>query len=312
MNKPTAFPSYVVAAASLLSAVATQGQVLFSDNFDSTPASAWTVLGRTAGDTATIGFDYSTLGIPSAPNSAGSTIGAALYANQPGAGVPADATVGVSIFPTGQSFTGDYELRYDVWQNFPGPYPAGGAGSTQLTGAGIMASGNAPVYAGAGDAVWFGATGDGGSTTDYRLYYNTAHQTATTIYAAGSQNAGAAYYVDNGFGSVDTGNGLTGAGTQGMEWHSVVITKNGNTVTWSIDGIQIASGDISAAGPFGGNNIVFVQSDINNGQTTEALESQLFGLIDNVSVVAVPEPSTYALLGMGGAFLLALSRRKKS
>ena len=40
-------------------------------------------------------------------------------------------------------------------------------------------------------------------------------------------------------------------------------------------------------------------------------ESQLFGLIDNV-VVAVPEPSTFALLGLGGAFLFALRRGKKA
>jgi hypothetical protein len=310
MNKPS-LPSYVLTATSLLSALAAQGQVLFQDNFDSTPASAWTVIGRSAGDSAIIGFDYSTLGIPAAPNSGGTTIGAILYANQPGAGVPADPTVGVSIFPTGQSFSGDYELRYDVWQNFPGPYPAGGAGSTQLTGAGINASGTVPVYAGAGDALWFGATGDGGSAQDYRLYFNNTHQTATSIYAAGSQNAAAQYYIDSGFGSVPVGAETTGAGTQGMEWHSVLIAKNGNTVTWSIDGITIATADISAAGPFGGANIVFLQSDINSGQTTEALEAQLFGLIDNV-VVAVPEPSTYALLGLGGAFLFSIARRKRS
>jgi hypothetical protein len=308
MNKPS-LPSYAITAASLLSALAAQGQVLFQDNFDTTLPSAWTVLGGSAGDSATIGFDYSTLGIPSAPNSAGTTIGAILYANQPGAGVPATPTVGVSIFPTGQSFSGDYELRYDVWQNFPGPYPAGGTGSTQLTGAGINASGTVPVYAGVGDAAWFSATGDGGAAQDYRLYLNNVHQTDTSIYAAGSQNASAQYYIDNGFGSVTVGAETTGAGTQGMEWHSVLISKVGDTITWSIDGITIATADISGS-TFGGNNIVFVQSDINSSQTTEALESQLFGLIDNVSVTVVPEPSTVAFLGLGSALLFALRRRK--
>src|SRR5687767_3219559 len=159
MNKPAALPSYAFAAASLISALAAQGQVLFQDNFDTTPASAWTVVGRGSGDVATIGFDYSTLGIPAAPNSAGTTVGAILYGNQPGNPQPSNpATTGVSILPTGQSFSGDYQLRYDVWQNYPGPYPAGGQGSTHLTGAGLNASGNTAVFAGGGDAVWFGAT----------------------------------------------------------------------------------------------------------------------------------------------------------
>ena len=96
-----------------------------------------------------------------------------------------------------------------------------------------------------------------------------------------------------------------------MEWHQVEITKVGNTITWSIDGIRIATADVTGQ-TFGGSNIVFVQSDINTGQTTEALESQLFGLIDNVVVTVVPEPSTFALLGLGGAFLFAARRRQNS
>ena len=308
MNKLNPIPSYAFAAASLLSALAAQGQVLFQDNFDTTPASAWTILGGTTGDIATIGFDYSTIGVPSAPNSGGSTIGAILYANQPGNPTPTTPTTGVSIMPVGQSFTGDYQLRYDVYQGFPGPYPGGGAGSTQITGAGLNASGTAAVFAGFGDAVWFGATGDGGTTADYRVYFNTTHQTAAGIYAAGGQNNSLAYYSDNGFGSVDTGAGTTNPGSQGMEWHQVEITKIGNTITWSIDGIRIATADVSGQ-TFGGNNIVFVQSDINQGQTTEDLESQLFGLIDNVVVTVVPEPSTFALLGLG-ALAFGLRRRR--
>ena len=313
MKKPAALPSYAAVAASLLSsAVVAQGQTLFQDNFDTPSAANWTVNPNFAGDTAIIGFNYSTLGIPAAPNSAGTTMGAILYANRPGDGAPPTTTTGVSISPIGLSLSGDYQLRYDVYQGFPGPFPGGGAGSTQITGAGINSSGTVPVFTGAGDALWFGATGDGGSGQDYRLYYNLTHQTDLSIYAAGSQNNSATYYSDNGFGSVDTGSGLTNPGSQGMEWHQVLITKNGNTVTWSIDGVTIATADTSTAPAFGGSNIVFVQSDINATQTTEALEAQLFGLIDNVVVTVVPEPSTYALMGMGAAMLLTIARLRKN
>src|ERR1043165_2069473 len=104
--------SYVLALASLASVIGAQGQVLFQDNFDTTPASNWIINAATSQDRAVVGFDYSTVGVPSAPNSGGSTIGAMLQANRPGGTA---ALSGVSISPVGQSFSGDYQLRYEFW-----------------------------------------------------------------------------------------------------------------------------------------------------------------------------------------------------
>jgi hypothetical protein len=53
---------------------------------------------------------------------------------------------------------------------------------------------------------------------------------------------------------------------------------------------------------------LFEQSDINATQTTAALDPMLFGLVDNVTVTAVPEPSTCALFGVAG---LAFATRRK-
>ena len=181
-----------------------------------------------------------------------------------------------------------------------------------------MTAGNVAHFAGAGDGLWFAATGEGGSGSDYRAYFRGVNQTTAGIYAAGSQNNSATYYTTAFPGGVSAPagqtalfpaqTGTTGAGTLGWAWHDVAITKSGNTVTWDVDGIRLATVDLTTAGAFGGNNILFAQSDINTGQTSVGEEPVLFGLIDNVRVTAVPEPSTYALLGLGA---LAFARRRK-
>src|SRR5688572_30199750 len=102
--KPPTHRLYAVTAASLFSTLAAQGQTLFQDNFDSTPAGSWTVNAQSSQDRAVIGFDYSTVGIPAAPNSSGTTVGALLQANRPSTG-SVGALTGVSISPAGQSFT---------------------------------------------------------------------------------------------------------------------------------------------------------------------------------------------------------------
>ena len=60
----------------------------------------------------------------------------------------------------------------------------------------------------------------------------------------------------------------------------------------------------------GGGNIFFGHDDTNAGSSADANDSLLnVTLIDNISVVAVPEPSSLALVGLGGLALLA--RRRK-
>jgi hypothetical protein len=77
-------------------------------------------LGPTDG-VAEIFFDYSTVGVPPAPNSAGTTRGLKFQAN-----LTSGIFGGLSVSPTGKSFTGDVRLRFDLWQNFNGPFPGAG------------------------------------------------------------------------------------------------------------------------------------------------------------------------------------------
>src|SRR5262245_45050318 len=117
--------------ASLIAAVAVPavcfGATLYSENFDADPTANWTVKNNGLGtNAANFFFDYSTAGIPSAPHSTGgSTRGLKLGANLNSATAPAAGIPGITASPTGQSFTGNYTLRFDWWANYIGPLNLG-------------------------------------------------------------------------------------------------------------------------------------------------------------------------------------------
>lgn len=314
-----------LAVAASVAATSASAQLVFFESFDLNHSALWTAnaVGTGTSD-ANFFFDYSTVGIPSAPNSAfNSTRGMQLRANIFGS--TAAFPAGVSASPTGLNLVGDYELRYDVWMNFNGPAPAGGSGSTQVTGAGIGTAGTTPQIAGGTiDSVNFGATADGGSTVDFRAYspaVQTGYLEASGVFAAGTgagtRNNSDPYYAALGGNTPPAAQtalfpnqtGTTAAGAPGFKWHDSIITKTGSTVTWSLDGIRIATIDLGTAGTLGGGNILFSQYDINQTVTTDTnAPATSFGLIDNVRVTVVPEPATglLALLGIGA---LAVRRR---
>lgn len=288
------------------------GQLVFSENFDTDHSANWVVNNGPSDSVANFHFDYSTVGVPNAPNSSGNTRGLKLQANLTSA-----TFGGVSVSPTGQSFTGNYRLRFDLWQNFNGPFPAGGSGSTQITGAGIGTAGATPQWpAGTQDSLWFAVTADGGSSVDYRAYSPaapTGYTEASGIFAANSRDHGNAYYSELGREAAPENQttlfpnqtGATYPGAMGMQWRDVVITKQGNTVTWHVDGLLLATVDVSAIA-FGGGNILFMYSDINAGSSTDPNASDMaFGLVDNVRVELLPagpaEPANITGITVEGA-----------
>jgi hypothetical protein len=313
-----------------------KSQILFSDNFDADHTANWTANSNFGSGTnsANFFFDYSTVGIPSAPGSGGTTLGLKLGANLLGLATPSLA--GISVSPTGKSFTGDYTLSFSWWHNWLGAVTggigssSGGSGSTQLSTFGILSSGTTPNLAGAVDGVFFGADGDGASALDYRAYsrdvqsgYTTASLPAQNVYAAGSQNNTASLYTTlfpggNTAGAIQTGISLTQTGstlpgTAGFQWNQVEITKTGSIVTWKVNGTLLDTMDISTVtNAFGGNNILFGMSDTSTGAGTPAsLFQQLdFTLIDNVVVTQVPEPTAVviAILGATGWYI---ARRRR-
>jgi hypothetical protein len=204
----------------------------------------------------------------------------------------------LSISPTNQTFSGDYRLHFDAWINVNGPLPGGG-GSTEFLTAGIGTSGNRTEWTGGGstaDGFYFSADGDGGvsaastTTGDYSGYIGTAWQNAASgIYAAGSLDNASTYYITAfpaglSAPALQQSNypqqtGALNTGTFGLAWHDVIISRRGNTVNWSVDGISfatISNATFTASNVFVGFWGPFASLSSNNAVN--------FGLVDNVRV----------------------------
>lgn len=271
----------------------------FSEDFEVDPTAEWTVNNGPSDEAHNFFFDYSTVGIPLSPGSMTSgRRGMKLQANQ-----SSGIFSGMSVSPTGQNFPGDYKVVFDWWANFNGPFPVGGSGSNQLSTFGVGTSGTVAQWiGGTQDSIWFGGTGDGGSSSDWRAYSPTAPvryaDSAPGIYAAGtaagSSNSSNPYYASFGQNVAPAAqvalfpqqSGTTQIGSAGMEWHRVEIQKAGGSVTWKVDGLLIATVPVADDTVATGNNIFFGHSDVNATSSTDPNDGALlFTLIDNVYVV---------------------------
>lgn len=313
-----------IVGASLVLAGFAQAQIVYNQNFDVDDTANWTVNKgpNTTDEAHDFFFDYSTVGIPSAPNSGGTTRGVKLQANQ-----SSGVFGGMSVSPIGQSFSGSYKLTFDMWLSYNGPAPVGGSGSTQLGGAGIGTSGTVAQWpGGVQDSIWFAATTDGNSASDWRAYSpsaGTSYAAASGVYAAGTgtspdaRNHTHPYYA--GFGGVAAPaaqltlypqqSGTTLVGSAGWAWHEVSILKAGGTVTWTVDGLLLATVNASDDTANTGENILLMYSDTNASSSTDVNDvNLLFGLFDNLKVTLVPEPTTLTLVL--GAAILGLARRR--
>ena len=273
--------------------------IVFSDDFETNSAPNWSI-NKSSGDTAiAFNFDYSTLGIPSAPHSVdGTTYGVQMKAN-----LTLGAVAALSLSPANQSFGRDYRLHFDGWINVNGPFPNGGSGSTEFLTAGIGTTGNRAEWTGGGssaDGYYFSTDGDGGvsatSTTsgDYAAYAGTALiSTVSGAYLAGTDTSArdnASVYYTTVFSAGAAAPPLqqsnyaqqTGSlnnGTFGFAWHDVIVSRRGSTVDWVIDGVRLAT--ISNA-TFTASNVLvgfwdpFASLSDNNNLS--------FGLVDNVRV----------------------------
>jgi len=315
----------------LLAMVATFGSVsradviLYSQNFEVDDSANWTTNTGAADGIADVFYDYSAIGVPSAPG--GGTRGLKLTANNSAA-----VLGGINASPTGQSFTGSYRVSFNIWQNYVGPLGVGGSGTTQLSTYGIGTAGTTNFLVGSNPgSVVFAHTLDGGAAADYRVYSSaapTSYASGNPVYAA----PGGAINNSNSYYSVFTAQSAPAAqialfsgqtlstdpGEAAFLWRSVTIDVVNdpflglNSATWSIDGLRIATVNLNTV-TLAGGNILFGHHDTNAGVSTDANRSLLnVTLIDNISVTAVPEPSALALLLVGAVIPVIRRRRLRS
>lgn len=301
-------------SSALLATMATsEAVVLYSEDFNVDATGNWTVNDPGLSDIrADFFYDYSAIGVPAAPNGTG-THGLVMSANNSGG-----VFSGFSVSPTGQSFSGDYILTFDLWANYVGPLSTGGSGTTQLSLYGVGTNGSSAIWPGAAvkESVFFATTLDGGSATDYRAYSSaapTSYTAGNPVYSSASLNSSDAHYSVFGGESAPAAQlalypgqtGATAAGVIGFAWRQVELRSEGGLLTWSIDGLQIAEIDLATV-TLGGGNIFFGHSDTNASSSTDANASLLnVTIIDNIVVQTIPEPTSLALgaLAVSGLFL---------
>jgi len=281
---------------------------------------------------ATLGYNYGTagFGIPSAPHSTGgTTTGLRLDANNGGT-----AAINSLVISPPISVPGNFSMTYDLWMNSiggvtAGPPPAppawggGGTSSSKANTVGVGYNGTTFLNNTSGSGVWFSGMGDGGfagtsGTPDYEARIGSTLQATTTgDYAAGTTagNGGAQdnsnpYYTAL-FPSQPTPTAQTllvppspadnsDAGSLLFKWHTVGVSRNGTTVTWSIDGATIATVTDASATATGALAI----GAWDPGTSQDA--GRVFVLIDNLVVVPEPASATLLLVGLAG---LGLRRR---
>jgi hypothetical protein len=338
-----------LAAALLCSPLVASATVLFSDDFNTNSSPRWTVnvapAANAAQQEATFAWDYSAMGIPPAPGST-DTLGLRLRSNIPGGAAnpvttrPSQATAGLSVSPTGQDFGTSFHVSFYAWVNFNGAANTNGLvdngnseGGTHNVLFAVGTSGTVPLVVGntalasgaSMDGIGFATTGDGGVTSDYRVYpkSGTISTAASGVYAAGTANDAGnftpmnnvnAYYqaipslaphsapdiqqtlstAEYSGDAFNTQAGKTQIGAFGFAWHRVDIYKAGAIVKWTIDNTAIATIDTTSLGALGGNNIAIGDSDVNASTTRHP--SLLFTVIDNLVVSDITSPAIQTTL----------------
>jgi hypothetical protein len=243
--------------------------------------------------TASWAYDYSYwLGIPSAPLSFGTnTTGLRLTVNKAGA----ISAAGLNLYPTGQSFSGNYALRFDMFLmvGTPASY------TTEYAIFGINHSGTktnwfrntSPGWADSSyDGVWAAVEADASGVNDYVLFSSPVVATGT-VWGPTYRATDNAYDYPNTFksppwytGGVGGGSPANLLGSATPTWAQVEIKQVNGVITLSIDKTQILTYTNTTGSTSG--NIMLGYDDAYD--STGAADSSV--IYANVRVVSLAAP----------------------
>ena len=275
--------------------------VLWSDNFDADTSAGYTVQFASANSvpdySAAFAFDYSQYYVPSAPHSGGDTRGLLVNVNK------GDSTslgaAGVNLYPAGQSFSGDYALRFDMYLF------EGSSATTEYSIFGINHDGaHANWFRSSGngytnssyDGVWGIVETDASGTDDYVLF------TGPTVTNSGI--LGPSYRARVGAGSFNQvfksppfAGGAAGGGSpanlsaplspQAPTWADVELAQVGNLVTLRINHTVVLQYNNTVAATNG--NIMLGYDD-----SYDSIGNSLGVIYENARVVRLFPPSIVA------------------
>ena len=277
-------------------------QAQFSDDFETNSASRWNLFqgsGNGVSDyTADWSFDYAAVRysfngatnfIPASPGSS-TKRALKLTVNKNDATA---TTAGVSLYPKGQNFSGNYALRCDLWINYNGP-SGGGSGSTEFVTMGLNHAGTRVNWgsgiSSASDGVWFAVDGEGGSSSDYLAYVGNPSGNPTLLPLASSG------FTANGAQGVDDGDlfyqglfpaGLyETAGAPGKRWVRAEISQVDGIMTWKLGGVVVAQRTNTSAFTSGTPMIGYM--DTFTSIASPAADN--FLLVDNLQVLTEVVP----------------------
>jgi len=290
--------------------------IAFTDDLSAN--TRFTVVGD-ADSNATFGYDYSADGIPSAPNGTG-TLGLKMEANLAN-GVAAEVA---AVTPLGFS-NSPYRVTFDMWSNFS----IADGSSTEFAGGSV---GHDGVATGRNGATLI-ATGDGGSSRDYRLYKNKGEQFFASLQYGptlssnnGSDPILSAAFLGLPAPAAQGQAGTSDAGDTAFQWITMQIdvdpfavlqgtTNDLGTATFTMTShasglsVEIGTVDNSNGGTVVGmeGNFAFVYADLFSSLANDP--QYQFGIFDNLVVEQIPEPSSSLLIGLAGAALFLRRRR---
>jgi hypothetical protein len=257
--------------------------VLFGDNLNGDSSASWVLKFGANNNVADYAvdwaFDYSTIGIPPAPTAGGAdSTGLRVTVNKNDFVL---SSAGINLYPTGQSFSGDFALRFDLYIN------VGNSNGTEHTVAGINHSGlntnrvsqtpANPISTAGADGIWFAIEAGAANLRDYGAYTSTNAATVPALIATRAATT---------LTSVITRPPYSFAGSPGntndsttKAWAQVEISQTGNIVALSVNKRPIMQ--VTNTYGFNAGNVMIGYND----QFESRGGTNSFAIFDNVRVV---------------------------